>query len=203
MRFIKLTGWKYTARVLMPPSAPRIVAFYHTAFLHGSVPHIFFNMYALLSLGSFLEKHYGHGNSYFCIFWLGSLVMYFHSYWPGENGYSVGASTAVFGLVAAEVVFFYQNRKLFGSQAKQAISNAVFIIAVNLFIGLTALIIGDMLAGCLAAQCSRGLPVRAGKLRNFPNFHLQDEREFRDSALAAGLVILIFGALAAFGLFWL
>src|SRR5512133_3121308 len=28
-------------------------------FLHGSVGHIFFNMYALLSLGTFLERHFG------------------------------------------------------------------------------------------------------------------------------------------------
>ena len=72
------------------------------------------------------------------------------------EGYSVGASTAVFGLVAAEVFFFYQNRKLFGSQAKLAIGNAVFIIAVNLFIGLPPGIdnwghVGGLLGGAIFA----------------------------------------------------
>ena len=86
----------------------------------------------------------------------------------GENGYSVGASTAVFGLIAAEVVFFYQNRKLFGGQAKQAIGNAVFIIAINLFIGLSpALTTGGMWADCSAGRCLRGSPVRAGKWRAY------------------------------------
>lgn len=55
------------------------------------------------------------------------------------EGYSVGASTAVFGLVTAGAIFFYQDRKLFGSQAKQAIGKTVFIIAINSFIDLAGL----------------------------------------------------------------
>ena len=195
----------YGARFNAAIRAGELWRFITPVFLHGSVPHIFFNMYALLSLGSFLEKHYGHGRFVLLYFLAGFSGNVFSFLLTGENGYSVGASTAVFGLVAAEVVFFYQNRKLFGSQAKQAISNAVFIIAVNLFIGLTPGIdnwghVGGLLGGAMFAWFASPRWEATGI---FPNFHLQDEREFRDSALAAGLVILIFGALAAFGLFWL
>ena len=95
-------------------------------FLHGSMPHIFFNMYALFSIGSFLERQFGHGR-FALLYFLGAFSGNVFSFLlTGENGYSVGASTAVFGLVAAQVIFFYQNRKLFGSYARQAIGNCGF-----------------------------------------------------------------------------
>jgi rhomboid protease GluP len=122
----------------------------------------------------------------------------------GEQGYSVGASTAVFGLVAAEVIFFYQNRKLFGSQARQAIGNAVFIIAINLFIGLTPGIdnwghVGGLLGGAMFAWFAGPRWEVAGT--SFTGFKLQDEREFREIVLGAGLVIIIFGMLAVWRMF--
>ena len=195
----------YGARFNAAIRAGELWRFITPVFLHGSVPHIFFNMYALLSIGSFLEKHFGHGRFVLLYFLAGFSGNVFSFLLTGENGFSVGASTAVFGLVAAEVIFFYQNRKLFGSQAKQAISNAVFIIAVNLFIGLTPGIdnwghVGGLLGGAMFAWFASPRWEVAGI---FPNFHLQDAREFRETALGAGLVVLIFGALAAFGLFGL
>ncbi|NOT05550.1 MAG: rhomboid family intramembrane serine protease [Anaerolineales bacterium] len=195
----------YGARFNAAIRAGELWRFITPVFLHGSVAHIFFNMYALLSIGSFLEKHFGHGRFLLLYFLAAFSGNVFSFLLTGENGYSVGASTAVFGLVAAEVIFFYQNRKLFGSQAKQAISNAVFIIAVNLFIGLSPGIdnwghVGGLLGGAMFAWFASPRWEVAGI---FPNFHLQDEREFRETALGAGLVILIFGALAAFGLFGL
>jgi len=172
-------------------------------FLHGSVTHIFFNMYALFSLGAFLERHFGHGR-FTLLYFLGAFSGNVFSFLlTGENGYSVGASTAVFGLIAAEAVFFYQNRKLFGGQAKQAISNAVFIIAINLFIGLTPGIdnwghIGGLLGGAMFAWFAGPRWEVAGAA--FSGFKLEDQRESREIVLGAGLVILVFGALAVWGL---
>jgi len=170
-------------------------------FLHGSVAHIFFNMYALLSIGSFLERHFGHGR-FALLYFLGAFSGNVFSFLL-TNGYSVGASTAVFGLIAAEVIFFYQNRKLFGSQAKQAIGNAVFIIAVNLFIGLTPGIdnwghVGGLLGGAMFAWFASP---RWEVVGISPDFHLQDQRESREVILGAGVALIIFGALAAWGLF--
>ena len=168
-------------------------------FLHGSIPHIFFNMYALLSIGTFLEKHFGH-KRFVLLYFLGAFSGNVFSFLlTGENGYSVGASTAIFGLVAAELVFFYQNRKLFGSQARQAIGNMVFIIAVNLFIGLAPGIdnwghVGGLLGGAMFAWFAGPRWEVTGIS---PDFHLRDQRQFREIALGAGLVIIIFGALAA------
>jgi rhomboid protease GluP len=51
---------------------------------------------------------------------------------------SVGASTAIFGLVAAEGVFIFQNRRLFGNRAGGMLTNLLMIIGLNLTLGLTS-----------------------------------------------------------------
>ena len=173
-------------------------------FLHASVLHIFFNMYALFAIGTFLEKHFGH-KRFALLYFLGAFSGNVFSFLlTGENGYSVGASTAVFGLVAAEVVFFYQNRKLFGSQARQAIGNAVFIIAINLFIGLTPGIdnwghVGGLLGGAMFAWFASPRWEVVGTA--FTGFKLEDQRKFREIVLGAGVVIIVFGALVIWGMF--
>ena len=121
----------------------------------------------------------------------------------GEDGFSVGASTAVFGLIAAEVIFFYQNRKIFGSQARQAIGNAVFIIVVNLFIGLSPGIdnwghVGGLFGGAMFSWVASPLWTVSGD--PLTGFKLKDEREKREIIIGSLLVILVFGALAAWGI---
>lgn len=170
-------------------------------FLHGSAAHIFFNMYALLSIGSFLERHLGRGR-FLLLYFLGAFAGNVFSFLLTE-GYSAGASTAVFGLVAAEAVFFHQNRKLFGAQAKQALGNVLFIVAVNLFIGLSPGIdnwghVGGLLGGGMFSWFAGPLWKVAGV---FPNFHLEDQRELREVVIGASVTILVFGALAAARLF--
>src|SRR5688572_6797995 len=63
------------------------------AFLHGSPAHIFFNMYALFSIGPLLERHFGHGRFlalYFLAAFSGNVFSFLFA---AENGFSVGAST--------------------------------------------------------------------------------------------------------------
>lgn len=172
-------------------------------FLHGSMAHIFFNMYALLSIGTFLERQFGHGR-FALLYFLGAFTGNVFSFlFTGENGFSVGASTAVFGLIGAEMIFFYQNRELFGAQAKQAIGNVVFIIAINLFIGLAPGIdnwghVGGLLGGMIftwfagARWTVTGIP---------PEIKLVDQREMREIITGAGIVLLIFSVLAGWGMF--
>lgn len=166
-------------------------------FLHGSLAHIFFNMYALFSVGSLLEKHFGRGR-FLLLYFLGAFAGNVLSYLFTE-GYSVGASTAVFGLITAEAIFFYQNRELFGSYARQAIGNAVFIIALNLFLGLAPNIdmwghVGGLLGGAMFAWFAGPKWMMVGVP---PEFQLHDERESREVVTGAVLVALLFGGLAA------
>lgn len=191
----------YAARSNDAIRAGQLWRFITPVFLHASPAHIFFNMYALLSIGSFLERHFGHKRF---------TLLYFLSGFSGNvfsflltDGYSVGASTAVFGLIAAEVVFFYQNRKIFGSQARQAITNAGVIIIINLAIGLTPGIdnwghVGGLLGGAMFAWFASprwqviGIP---------PILHLQDQREDHEIILGTILVVILFGTLAAWRMF--
>ena len=191
----------YGARINEAIRAGELWRFITPVFLHGSVPHIFFNMYALLSIGSFLERQFGHGR-FTLLYFLGAFSGNVFSFLL-TDGYSVGASTAVFGLVAAQLIFFYKNRVLFGSQARQAISNSVFIIAVNLFIGLTPGIdnwghVGGLLGGAVFAWFASP---RWKVVGITPDFHLQDQLEFREIILGAGVVVIIFGGLAIWGMF--
>lgn len=168
-------------------------------FLHGSLTHIFFNMYALFSIGSLLERHFGHWR-FLALYFLGGFSGYVLSL-LFTQGYSVGASTAVFGLVSAEIAFFYHNRDLFGSHARQAIGNAVFIIAINLFLGLSPNIdnwghIGGLAGGAVFSWFASPkwmaivMPSEA---------ILQDQREFREIMTGALLVLLLFGGLTVWG----
>jgi rhomboid protease GluP len=150
-----------------------------------------------------LEQHFGHGR-FALLYFLGAFAGNVFSFLlTGENGYSIGASTAVFGLIAAEAIFFYQNRKLFGGQARRAISNAVFIIAVNLFIGLAPGIdnwghIGGLLGGAIFTWFAGPQWAVTGMSTDL---RLKDQREIREIIFGAAAVGVIFGALALFKMF--
>ena len=191
----------YGARISEAINAGQLWRLITPVFLHGSLMHIFFNMYALLSVGTLLERHFGHGR-FLLLYFLGAFSGNVLSY-LFTQGYSVGASTAVFGLIAAEAIFFYQNRELFGSYARQAISNAVFIIVINLFLGLAPNIdtwghIGGLLGGAMFAWFAGPKWLMVGIP---PEFSLHDERESREVITGILLVVLIFGGLAAWKLF--
>jgi len=161
-------------------------------FLHGSILHIAFNMYALYLFGPGLERHYGHGRFlvlYFLGGFAGNVVSFALSRSP-----SLGSSTAIFGLLGAEGVFIFQNRGLFGKRARQAISQVVTIAAINLLIGLTPGIdnwghVGGLLGGTAFAWFAGPLL----RLEGFPpDFWFVDRREGREVFLAACGVALIF-----------
>ena len=117
----------------------------------------------------------------------------------------MGASTAVFGLLAAESVFLFQNRALLHGQARRAISNLVYMAGINLLIGFSISgvdnwgHVGGMLGGLLFAWF--GAP--SWKVEGFyPDLHMVDER--KSSGLLAGslAVLLFFVPLAAMGFIW-
>ena len=170
--------------------------------LHGSLWHIGFNMYALFSFGTGLERRFGHFRF---------LVLYLLAGFSGNvlsflftSGISVGSSTSIFGLIAAEGIFLYQNRKLFGEEAKQAIGNVVSVAAINLIIGLSSggLIdnwghIGGLLGGLAFAWFGGPLWQVEGL---YPLLRLIDRRESRDVILGAAVVLVAFGGLAMLGM---
>jgi rhomboid protease GluP len=191
----------YGARINEAIRAGQIWRFLTPALLHASVPHILFNMYALLSFGPGLEQHFGH-KRFFLLYVLSAFAGNALSFLLSP-AYSVGASTAIFGLVGAEGIFLYQNRKLFGQQARRALSNILFIVFINLFLGgIQPGIdnwghIGGLLGGLIFAWFAGPRWEIEGI---YPFFHLQDRRQPREVILGAALVILLFGSLALLGM---
>lgn len=168
--------------------------------LHASIPHILFNMYALIIFGPSLERYFGRWR-YLLLYVLGGFTGNVLSFLL-SSGYSVGASTAIFGLIGAEGVFLYQNRKLFGNQFGRAIGNIIFIVGVNLVLDLTPGIdiwghIGGLLGGLIFTWFAGPRWEVEGI---YPNIKLTDTREPREVLTGASVVLLIFGVLAVIGI---
>jgi membrane associated rhomboid family serine protease len=73
------------------------------AFLHGSLLHLGFNMYALYLFGPVLETRYGHVR-YAALYLIGGVWGSAGALLLEPNAYTVGASGAIFGLLAAMFV---------------------------------------------------------------------------------------------------
>lgn len=164
--------------------------------LHGSLMHIGFNMYALLAIGAGMESRMGHIRFlmlYLVSGFAGNVFSFFFS-----EAYSLGASTAVFGLLAAEGIFLYLNKDLFGQRGQRALSNIVMVAAVNLFIGMSPGIdnwghIGGLLGGLIFAWF--GGP-RWEVEGIYPLVKLVDQRDFSNALVGGAVVLGVFGTVA-------
>ena len=172
-------------------------------FLHGSLLHIGFNMYALFLFGRGLESRYGHGRFLLLYFLAGFAGNVFSFLFTPAN--SLGASTAVFGLLSAEAVFLLQNRKMLGPQANRSLMNLFYMAAINLFLGFTVSAvdnfghIGGLLGGLLFAWA--GGP-RWQVEQGFGSYRLSDEREGHGALTGTLIVLVVFVPLAIMGWIW-
>lgn len=103
-------------------------------FVHGSLVHFLFNAYALYIFGRTIESVYGQVRFFFLFFFagIGGTVL---SLWLSPAS-SVGASGAIFGLFAAEIVLLWRNRVLLGPQANAGLRSLLINAALNLAIAL-------------------------------------------------------------------
>jgi rhomboid protease GluP len=175
-------------------------------FLHANIAdgweyifHIGFNMYALWIIGGRMERAYGHGKF---------TVLYFLSGYAGnvfsflfQTNPSLGASTAIFGLLAAEGVLLYQNRKLI-RDSRSMLQNIITIGVINLLIGTTGGIdnwghlgglLGGMAFGWFAGPLLDVIPYGGGVA-------LVDKRTKQDAILAFLVVFLTFTVLVVIGM---
>ena len=131
-------------------------------FLHGSIPHIFFNMYALL-----IHRHvYGTAlwarQRFVLLYFLGGVrgECVFLPFHRGERIFSGRIHGGVWVDRRGGDLLLPEPRTVSARYAKQAIGNVVFIIAINLFIGLSPGIdnwghIGGLLGGMIFAWFAR------------------------------------------------
>lgn len=168
-------------------------------FLHGNILHIGFNMYALWIIGGRMERAYGHAKFialYFLSAYAGNVFSFLFQPSP-----SLGASTAIFGLLAAEGVLLYMNRKLI-HDARAMLQNIITIGIINLIIGMTGGIdnwghlgglLGGLAFGWFAGPLLAAIPYGGG-------YALVDKRTTQDVIIAFWVVFLTFSALVVIGM---
>ncbi len=100
-------------------------------FLHGSIMHLFFNMYALYVIGSQIENYFGR-IKYLVIYLFSGLMGALFSMIFGGNTASIGASGAIFGLMGALLYFGYHYRVYLGNVLK---TQLIPLILFNLVLG--------------------------------------------------------------------
>jgi rhomboid protease GluP len=103
-------------------------------FLHGGLLHFLFNMYALYNLGREVEAFMGTARFVLLFFYAGVAGTVFSLLFTPNP--SLGASGAIFGLIGAQGVFLYRNRKLFGERGRRGLQQIIMIALINLAIGL-------------------------------------------------------------------
>lgn len=168
--------------------------------LHGSVLHIAFNMLALHSLGPGLELHYGRGRflALYLLSALGGNVLSFRL----SDAVSVGASTAIYGLFAAELIFVLQNRRLLGPSGQAALRQMGGLLLVNILISLSPGIdLWGHLGGLLAGAAFAALAGPKLSWIALEDGYLAADRRSRWAAWAAGLgLFLVIAQAAAVGM---
>ncbi len=104
-------------------------------FVHIGPLHLLFNMYALAIFGPAIESRYGRARF---------LAMYLSAGFLGSaasllltkgGGVRAGASGAVFGILGAWIAFFVRHRSARG--AREQLRSLFFLVAINLFIGVS------------------------------------------------------------------
>lgn len=117
-----------------------------SAFLHGSLLHIAFNMYALYLFGPFVEKALGTAR-FIAAYLTTALVASVFVYWLSEpRSLTIGASGAVFGLFGMALLLLLK--------AKQDVTTLLVLLAINAVISLQGSIswqghLGGFVSGCI------------------------------------------------------
>ena len=193
-------GVKYTPFIVNYHEYWRLLT---PVFLHAGILHIGLNMWGLLVLGPSLERFLGP--------WRFALL-YFISAYTGNAlstaftpAASLGASTAIFGLLGAYLVIFYANQHYLGNMASNVVKQALFWIVVNLLWSFQSSIdmwghVGGLLGGMLfSIMAGPQWGDFGGKVYDYgaAYFSLRDHRPYRSVFIGALVTFLVFTAIIA------
>ena len=138
------------------------------AFTHYDIFHLLFNMYALYVVGSQIENFFG--KTKYLLIYLGSALsasLLSLTFMP-DNGASLGASGAIFGLFGSLLYFGYHYRLYLGNVLK---SQIIPLILFNLILGFlnsgidNAAHIGGLIGGLLLSMAV-GIKYKTNKTEN-------------------------------------
>lgn len=161
--------------------------------------HILFNMYFLAVVGPRLEKFTNH-LPFLLLYILAGFSGNVFSFLFSPND-SLGASSSLYGLMGAQMIFVLHNRSFLVDNGKAALQNILMLIVINVAISFFFIAvdnwahIGGLAGGTLFAWF--GGPKLDLEEISFPRFKLVDARTWGERLLGATLVLLIFGGFAA------
>jgi len=201
-----LTGGSTETEVLVRMGAkanPLIAAgeywrLFTAMFLHIGVMHLAFNSYALIVIGTELERLIGW-QRYLAIYILSGLLGNLASYAFSMN-LAAGASGAIFGLIGALAAYFLMHRTKLGTWGQKRLINIAILIAINLFLGFTQPGIDNMAhMGGLLAGLGLGWAMAPRYKVDPVEFKLVDTNRFGRywPALAGAILIFVGGTVLA------
>lgn len=123
-------GVKLSARIMAGKDLYRLIT---PVFLHGGLYHLFTNMYSLSNVGPITEQVFGSGRflaTYLVAGASGNLLSAMNSPNP-----ALGASGAVFGVMAGLYVFLARNDWVMGEQGEAYSSAITQTLLINLVMG--------------------------------------------------------------------
>ncbi|KAL3907991.1 MAG: hypothetical protein SGILL_008651, partial [Bacillariaceae sp.] len=123
-------GVKISERIMNGQELYRLVT---PVWLHGSPIHLFTNMYSLNNIGPMAEKIFGSGR-FLAMYLVSGAAGNLLSSMQSPNN-ALGASGAVFGVMASMYVFLNRNDWLLGDQGEQFSSAITQTLLINLAIG--------------------------------------------------------------------
>ena len=167
-------------------------------FLHGSILHLGFNLYALYILGRRIERFFGSFRFSLLFLIAGVTGNLFSFFFTPE--WSLGSSTAIFGLLAAEGVFIYQHKSLFGDRSRIALRQIIQVAVINFLIGLSPGIdnwghLGGLVGGALFSWFAGPMLKLEGTP---PQAQFTDQRSKQVSVLVFTLLLILVICLTAF-----
>ena len=121
-----------------------------SCFLHGGPFHLLMNSMAILQAGRMAEEVFGRAQ-YICLYLLSGVAGNLLAIWFGTR--VVGASGALFGLIAALAVYGYRRRDAFGQNLRQnMVYWLLYGLAISFFPGVSwqAHVGGLLVGGALA-----------------------------------------------------
>lgn len=136
-------------------------------FLHGGLVHLLLNAWVLYQLGSLCEIMMG-SRQMLGVYLVSGLAGSFASL-AWQEGASVGASGAIFGLMGALIAFLLRRREMLTPYAKSLLKQLVVWAGINVFLGMSmpridlAAHFGGFVMGFLL-----GLAVKGRELRPQP-----------------------------------
>lgn len=106
-------------------------------FAFANALHLIFNMFILYTEGTRAEQMFGHVR-FTIIYLLGGLAgsVLSASFSQPPEIYALGASGAVFAVLAARIVFLFRHRRLFGTGGRAEFGRVTQLLVINLIFGL-------------------------------------------------------------------